>query len=594
MSVTSSGLPPAFPFTAVIGQHSLKKALLLTVIEPRLGGVLISGPRGIAKTTLARALAALLPYEENAFINVPLGCSTAQLTGSLDIDRALSERQVCFRPGLLAKANNGILYVDEVNLLPDVLVDQLLDAAASGRHYVEREGISHVHPANFVLIGSMNPEEGELRPQLCDRFGLAVHLNAPLSCEERVKIVRARRQYDANPVLFCQHHAKAMATLKDQLTLARQQLAATHLPEPLEYTIAERCAAAEIEGVRADVAWQRAATAHAAWHQQATVTENDINAVEELVLFHRRLGGQPPPSASLDTPPTSPTFMPPSAFPSANEAKNELDSTPNASSLSPSSPYGHLGEISKQSPLIDTLSVHSDISSLSLSSFNKRSTNADFNTKGNGRSPYGKREGQGIYLSDDIDWEASLSFPENHTSSGLKTLKRHTQQPSVNDAALIMLDSSASQRHPKTFGHMCQVVQQLITQAQQNSRCVALLYFQGQRVRWLLHGRERIRNITHLLDTLRPSGGTPLNHALQEGRRWIARWQRKFPAARIGSWLITDGRCTWPPVSAWPSSLTVIDSDTSDHPLGRSRQLATLLEGKWITLEALRKQATEE
>lgn len=589
MSATSSGLPPVFPFTAVIGQYSLKKALLLAVIEPRLGGVLISGPRGVAKTTLARALTAILPDEESPFINLPLGCSVAQLTGSLDIDHALSERKVRFRPGLLAKAHHGILYVDEVNLLPDVLVDQLLDAAASGRHYVEREGISHVHPADFVLIGSMNPEEGELRPQLCDRFGLALHLEGTLSCEERVAIVRARRQYDDDPETFCQRHAAAMAELKSQLAHARQRLASVYLPEQLEYTIAERCAAAQVEGVRADVAWQRAATAHASWHQRSTVTEEDINAVEELVLFHRRLSTPTPPTPS---PPTSPTFMPPPAFPPTDKASGPADNAPQESAHNITAPQGHVGESSQHATAFKLPESEGDIAPLLPLSAPKRSSGVDFNPRGIGRSPHGVREGQGSHPSDDIDWEASLSFPENHSDDGLKKVSFHTYRSGINDAVLIMLDSSASQCHPDTFNHTRQVVQQLIANAQQHNRYVALLYFQGQNVKWLLRGRERIRNVTRLLDTLSPSGGTPLDHALQEGRRWVARWQRKFPAAQIDSWLITDGRCTWQPTPTWPSPLTVIDSEASDRPLGRSRQLATVLGGNWVDSATLRQQAS--
>lgn len=579
MSISSSEIPPAFPFTAVVGQTSLKKALLLAVIDPRLGGVLISGPRGIAKTTLARALTSLLPDKSGDFVELPLGCSVAQLTGSLDIDRALAQQKVLFRPGLLAKAHQGILYVDEVNLLPDMLVDQLLDAAASGRHSVERDGISHVHRADFILIGSMNPQEGELRPQLNDRFGLAVQLAPMLSCDERVAIVRARRQYDADPETFCQQHAEAMMDLKYQLADARERLPFLHFPERLEYVIAERCAAAAIEGVRADVAWQRAALAHATLHHRTTVSEADIDAVEALVLAHRR---QPPSSA--DTPPSAPppTFMPPPPFPTADKTDHDNKRPETAEGItSLSTAQGQLGEASLQnapSPLMGD-SKHS---LLTLTPSPKRIFTSETSSQGKGKSLREWCLGQGPYFTDDIDWERSFSLAENLTPSGLKKVLHHTQQPNAHDAVLIMLDSSASQRHPNAFAQTRQVVQLLIAQAYQANRYVALLYFQGNSVKWLLRGKERIRNVTRALESLQPSGGTPLDLALQEGSRWVKRWQRRFPSAHIDSWLITDGRCTWKPTHIWPTMLTVVDSEAPDHPLGRSRQLATLLGAKWV------------
>jgi magnesium chelatase subunit I len=277
---------PHFPLAAVVGADDLKLALCLAAIDPKIGGVLIEGPRGMAKSTLARGAADMLGG--GPFVTLPLGATEERLVGTLDLDVALAQGQVRFSAGVLAKADGGVLYVDEVNLLADHLVDLLLDVAASGINVVERDGISHRHPARFVLIGTMNPEEGELRPQLLDRFGLNVALEGQTLPAERGHIIRRRLAFDADPQGFCQQWQGEQAALEQRCQTARSRLASIVMDDASLAQITERCFAAGVDGLRADLVWLRAARAHAAWRGSARIETLDIDAVAEFALRHRR------------------------------------------------------------------------------------------------------------------------------------------------------------------------------------------------------------------------------------------------------------------------------------------------------------------
>jgi magnesium chelatase subunit I len=280
-----------FPLAAVVGAERLKLALCLSAIDPKIGGVLIEGPRGMAKSTLARGLADLL--DTGPFVTLPLGASEERVTGSLDLDVALGEGRAQFSPGVLAKADGGVLYVDEVNLLADHLVDLLLDVAASGINRVERDGLSHSHAARFLLIGTMNPEEGELRPQLLDRFGLNVALDQPPTAAARGEIVRRRLAFDQDPEAFKASWQAAQQQLRDRCQAARLRLPELLLDDATVQAITERCFAAGVDGLRADLVWLRAARAHAAWRGATVIGEADIDAVAELALRHRRREAPP-------------------------------------------------------------------------------------------------------------------------------------------------------------------------------------------------------------------------------------------------------------------------------------------------------------
>lgn len=309
-----------FPFTAIVGQEEMKLALLLNVIDPKIGGVMIMGDRGTGKSTTIRALADLLPeidvVAEDPFnsdpldpdwmgngngaaasrtsvkkkvpmIDLPLGATEDRVCGTIDIEKALSEGVKAFEPGLLAKANRGILYVDEVNLLDDHLVDVLLDSAASGWNTVEREGISIRHPARFVLVGSGNPEEGELRPQLLDRFGMHAEIRTVKEPVLRVKIVEERGDFDQNPHQYIEQHQSDQEALQKQIVMAQERLAEVEMDYDFRVKISEVCSELDVDGLRGDIVTNRAAKALAAFEGRTEVTVDDIRRVITLCLRHR-------------------------------------------------------------------------------------------------------------------------------------------------------------------------------------------------------------------------------------------------------------------------------------------------------------------
>lgn len=315
---------PVFPFTAIIGQEEMKLALILNVIDPRIGGVMIMGDRGTGKSTTIRAVADLLPeievvagdafnssltdfelmseevktvvldngqlepaYKKVPMIDLPLGATEDRVCGTIDIEKALTEGVKAFEPGLLAKANRGILYVDEVNLLDDHLVDILLDSAASGWNTVEREGISIRHPARFVLVGSGNPEEGELRPQLLDRFGMHAEIRTVRDPETRVQIVEQRSNFDSDPDAALKEWNTAQLALKEKIVDAQKRLPDVKLSMELRVKISQVCGTLDVDGLRGDIVTNRAAKAFAAYNGKDEVTVEDIASIITLCLRHR-------------------------------------------------------------------------------------------------------------------------------------------------------------------------------------------------------------------------------------------------------------------------------------------------------------------
>src|SRR5512142_298822 len=312
---------PLYPFSAIVGMPDLKLALLLNAVSPAIGGVLVRGEKGTAKSTVVRGLGALLPpvrvvqgcrfscdpagpdpacpdgphpagaprrSRPATLAELPVGATEDRLVGSLDIERALTAGVAAFEPGLLAAAHRGILYFDEVNLLHDHLVDLLLDAAALGVSYVEREGVSVRHASRFLLVGTMNPEEGELRPQLLDRFGLTVRATASQDPAERAEVVRRRLAFEADPAGFVTRFSADTAALASQVAAARDRLPHVGLPDAALRQICSVCGAFGVDGMRADLVTARTAIALAAWAGRDAVTEEDIRTAARLALPHRR------------------------------------------------------------------------------------------------------------------------------------------------------------------------------------------------------------------------------------------------------------------------------------------------------------------
>ena len=307
----------AFPFAAIVGQNNMKLAMILTAVDPKIGGVLVFGDRGTGKSTAVRALAALLPQitaikgcpinaetkkdvpewaeltrfephqRATPVIDLPLGVSEDRVTGALDIERALTQGENAFQPGLLAQANRGYLYIDEVNLLEDHIVDLLLDVAQSGENLVEREGLSIRHPARFVLVGSGNPEEGELRPQLLDRFGLSVEVTSPKTIEERIAVIERRDAFDQNQKRFLSKWKPQELKVRAAIIDARAALAKIKKTKAVLRDCAELCLALGADGLRGELTLLRASRALAAYEGQTSIQRAHLKAVAPLALSHR-------------------------------------------------------------------------------------------------------------------------------------------------------------------------------------------------------------------------------------------------------------------------------------------------------------------
>jgi len=592
-----------FPFSAVQGQPLFKLALLLATVNPLIGGVLISGPRGCAKSTLARAVSDLLPVKDGRtpeFVTLPLGASEEMLIGTLDLDHVLKDKQVKFSPGLLKKAHNGILYVDEVNLLPDHLVDQLLDVASSGVNVVERDGISHRHDARFTLIGTMNPDEGELRPQLKDRFGLMVELDNTYSLNERVNIVKTRQRFELDKVAFCDDYQAEQIFLQQQISDAQKLLPTVQCNDDCLIEIATRCQQANVDGLRADIMMHRASLTHAAWCGRKAVTFDDIAQVAPLVLSHRmQHGGSPPPSSSTPqtennnksggfSRPQAPQNKQSSREPSVNSG-NEHNATDLGTDSNKGGIAGEWGAMPPKSGEAQKTNTKTHIALPKL----EKSTLQDafkgsllaeqYNKNKLGNSTKGDKKSS--LVSHKLDWFNTLANSLGQWPPAQLCFKKvATGEQKLH---LILLDTSASTLSDSLSSIAKSVVMNITDNAYLQRDKISLLGFGNNQIETIIKAGRAPKQVTRLLDDITALGGTPLRLILEKAAHSIKQLTQQYPGLSLFCYLITDGRSR---VDIDDLKLSVptllIDIEKAQIKRGRGKLLAQQLDAQYFAVPA--------
>ncbi|GAA3054818.1 putative cobaltochelatase [Streptomyces roseofulvus] len=660
-----------FPFTAVVGMDDLRLALLLNAVSPAVGGVLVRGEKGTAKSTAVRALAELLPEvavvagcrfscdpgspdpgcpdgphldggpdaRPARMVELPVGASEDRLVGALDIERALAEGVKAFEPGLLAAAHRGILYVDEVNLLSDHLIDHLLDAAAMGASHVEREGVSVRHAARFLLVGTMNPEEGELRPQLLDRFGLTVEVAASRDPQQRVEVVRRRLAFEDDPAGFAARWAGEEAALRERIVAAREVLPRVVLGDAVLLQIAATCAAFEVDGMRADIVMARTATALAAWAGREEVTSEDVRQAALLALPHRRrrnpfdapgmdeekldetlerFKGEEP-DDDPDPGPDGPGDGGPGGGgggvpPQGGEGpapETETDSVPEqAPGTAPEhapAPRGAAGERAAVSAGEPFRTRMLSVPGLGDGAAGRRSRARTQNGRTTGATrPDGALTK--LHLAATVRAAAPHQKARGRSGPGLVVrrddLRQAVREGREGNLVLFVVDASGSMAARKRMGAVKGAVLSLLLDAYQRRDKVGLVTFRGRGAELALPPTSSVDAAAARLEELPTGGRTPLSAGLLKAHDALRVERLRDPSRRPLLVVVTDGRATGggpDPVgtaaraarlhAADGTASVVVDCEAGPVRLGLAGNLARELGGTAVTLDELRADA---
>jgi magnesium chelatase subunit D len=544
---------PTYPFSAVVGQEQMKLALLLAAVDWRLG-VLLRGDKGAGKTTAARALAALLP-EPAPFVNLPIGVTEDRLLGGLHLESTLKGDPV-LKPGLLSQAHGGVLYIDEVNLLPGHLGDALLDAASSGVNVVEREGFSASHPAEFALLGSMNPEEGILRPQLLDRFSLSVEIAAPLESESRQLIVRRRIDFERNSFAFSSKWLDEEQALKDKVIKARDCLGSIRCSAGVLDQISAAICSAGVRSLRADLAAVRASVACAALAGDSNVEPHHVEAVLPLVLVHRaKKGGMPPPA--------------------------------NGSERSPNAPAEKETASGQAERIFPAKAMAAPAIRVDLEEDRRR---------GDSQRAFSGSLGPviGVHRTEsprEPDLRAAVTHALIETGSPqprLTDLHEKIRRPKESTRFVIVIDSSGSHAEQQKMRLVKGATLGLLTRSFRKEDEVVVIAFRGTTAQVLLEPSKLIEDVVTALEYLPTGGRTPLSHALESAKTYLT------PESVLI--LLTDGRANvalgrgdpWQEALQIAGELRchslVVDTGTSIHLPQRTSELASALKAPLVTL----------
>ncbi|MBN3928537.1 putative cobaltochelatase [Streptomyces verrucosisporus] len=651
----------------------LRLALLLNAVSPAVGGVLVRGEKGTAKSTAVRALAALMPPVETVpgcrfscdprrldpacpdgpheagpgesrparMVELPVGASEDRLVGSLDIERALAEGVKAFEPGLLAQAHRGVLYVDEVNLLQDFLIDSLLDAAAMGVVHIEREGVSVRHSSRFLLVGTMNPEEGELRPQLLDRFGLTVEVAASRETGERMEVVRRRLAYEEDPAAFAARWAGEESGLRERIAAARALLPKVRLGDTALRQIAATCAAFEVDGMRADIVMARTATALAAWAGRTDVTAEDVRRAALLALPHRRRrnpfdapgldeekldetlrqnggtgdgtdddpdpdgpdgggdggGGQPPQDGSPEPADTPEPSLP-------GQSRGEEDTGPEQGDERSGGQGGGEQAPARAGEPFRARSLHVPGVGEGTAGRRSRARTAQGRTTG-ARRPRGALSR--LHLAATVRAAAPHQRARGRSGPGLlvrrEDLREAVREGRESNLVLFVVDASGSMAARRRMGAVKGAVLSLLLDAYQRRDKVGLVSFRGSGAEVALPPTSSVEAAAARLESLPTGGRTPLAAGLLRARDVLRTERLRDPSRRPLLVAVTDGRATGGPqpvvrarqaarlLAADGTASVVVDCESGPVRLGLAGDLAAGLGGPAVTLEELRADA---